>query len=904
MAFPTTPLDVKVELQGVATAGVWTDITAYTYTRNGGIQIQRGRQDEATSLQPGRANLTLNNRDGRFSPRNPTGAYYGKIGRNTPIRISALIGGRRMAGAGAVQAPDSAGLSVVGDIDIRFDAKLTDWVPNLVMVSKYGSAPNLSYRVYLNFDGYIVLNWSPDGTAFLTAESTVPLPQTTGRQAIRVTLDVNNGAGGNTATFYTAPTAAGPWVQLGATAVLPGVTSIFDSTSPVIIGNTTHAPEIYSVEIRNGIDGALVGNPIFSAQAEGATSFADAQGNTWTMTGSASVTARRYRFYGEVSSWPQSWDISGNDVWVPVEAAGVLRRLGQGATALKGPIYRANQTDPSIVAYWPLEDAEGSLTMGSGLSGGPPMTIGGAPELASSTVFAASEALPVLNGGSFSGPVNAYTATGTINVSCLMAVPAAADTDGATIVRIYTTGSAPRWDYNYNVSGGLTLRAYDSLGASILTQSVGFTNNGKLVALILELVQNGANVDYKMLTRATVEGGGLQFTGTLAGRTIGAVTYIQLNPEGALLGTVVGHPTVSSAVPVSIQEAIRGYAGETAGRRVERLCSEEGIAFTHYGDPDQSERMGAQKPARLLDLFAECEATDLGQVFESRDELGLAYRTRDSRQYQGAALAMAYGDLSELVPVEDDQGTRNDVTVTRIGGSSARVAVTTGALSTQAPPNGVGLYDESLELSLYTDSQLGNHAQWRATAGTVDEARYPEIRARLETPPFATSASLTDEALDVEHGDLITISDPPAWMPPDTIEQHTVGQIETLDPFAYGISFVCTPTTPAGSTTVYDHADARYSPGTSTLTSTITSTATGAAAISITTASGSPLWTTAPADFPMNIRIGGEVITLSAISGTSSPQSATVSARSVNGVVKGHTAGAAIDIDDPDYYSF
>lgn len=54
----------------------------------------------------------------------------------------------------------------------------------------------------------------------------------------------------------------------------------------------------------------------------------------------------------------------------------------------------------------------------------------------------------------------------------------------------------------------------------------------------------------------------------------------------------------------------------------------------------------------------------------------------------------------------------------------------------------------------------------------------------------------------------------------------------------------------------------------------------------------------------MNIRIGGEVITLSAISGASSPQSATVSARSVNGVVKSHSAGAAIDIDDPDYYSF
>lgn len=905
MAFPTSPLSVKVELQNIVSDGVWTDITSYVYDRDdSAIHIVRGRQDEGGGMQPSTCNLTLNNRDGRFSPRNPTGTYFGKIGRNTPIRISALIGSVRMAGAGNVSAPDSAGLSVVGDIDIRLDAKMTDWVPNLVFVSKYAGAPNLSYRVYLNSDGYVVLDWSPDGTTILTATSTVPLTQTTGRQAIRATLDVNNGAGGNTATFYTAPTAAGTWTQLGAPVVQSGVTSIFNSTSPVIVGNTTHAPEIYSVEIRNGIGGALVGNPIFTAQAEGAASFADAQGNTWTMTGSATVTARRYRFYGEVSAWPQSWDVSGNDVWVPVEASGVLRRLGQGATALKGPIYRAVQAEASVVAYWPLEDAEGSLSMGSGLSGGPPMAIGGAPELASSTVFAAAEALPVLNGGSFSGPVNPYTATGTVHASCLMAVPASADTDGATIMRVYTTGTAARWDYNYGVSGGLHLRAYDAFGALILSQSVGFQNNGKLVALILELVQNGADIDYKMLTRATVEGGGLQFTGTLAGRTLGAATYIQLNPEGALLGTVLGHLSVCSAAPANLQEPLRGWAGETAGRRVERLCSEEGIPFTHYGDPDQSERMGAQKPAALLALLAECETTDMGQVLESREELGLAYRTRDSRQYQGPVLAMSYDDLSELVPVEDDQGTRNDITVSRIDGSSARVAVASGPLSTQAPPNGAGLYDESIELSLYTDSQAAHQAQWRATEGTVDEARYPDITVRLESPAFSASSTLTDQALSVEHGDLITVSGLPAWLPPDTIRQHTIGQAETLGQYEYGISFVCTPATPAGSTTVYDHTDARYSPGTSTLTSGITSTATGAAAISITTAAGSPLWTTTPADFPMNIRIGGEVITLSAISGASSPQSATVSARSVNGVVKAHSAGAAIDIDDHDYYSF
>ena len=37
--------------------------------------------------------------------------------------------------------------------------------------------------------------------------------------------------------------------------------------------------------------------------------------------------------------------------------------------------------------------------------------------------------------------------------------------------------------------------------------------------------------------------------------------------------------------------------------------------------------------------------------------------------------------------------------------------------------------------------------------------------------------------------------------------------------------------------------------------------------------------------------MGGEVMTISAISGTSSPQTFTISARSVNGVVRAQTAG-------------
>lgn len=66
-----------------------------------------------------------------------------------------------------------------------------------------------------------------------------------------------------------------------------------------------------------------------------------------------------------------------------------------------------------------------------------------------------------------------------------------------------------------------------------------------------------------------------------------------------------------------------------------------------------------------------------------------------------------------------------------------------------------------------------------------------------------------------------------------------------------------------------------------------------------TTNAGSPLWTTAGADFPFDIRIDGEQITISGVSGVSSPQTFTASARSVNGIVATHNVGAAVSLWQP-----
>ncbi|MEV2203857.1 hypothetical protein AB0E11_28385, partial [Streptomyces fradiae] len=67
--------------------GAWVDISGYVYERDP-ITITRGRGAEDDRTSPASCTLTLNNRGGVFSPRNPRSPYYGLLQRNTPIRVS------------------------------------------------------------------------------------------------------------------------------------------------------------------------------------------------------------------------------------------------------------------------------------------------------------------------------------------------------------------------------------------------------------------------------------------------------------------------------------------------------------------------------------------------------------------------------------------------------------------------------------------------------------------------------------------------------------------------------------------------------------------------------------------------------------------------------------------------
>ncbi|HEY9415740.1 MAG TPA: alkaline phosphatase D family protein, partial [Pseudonocardia sp.] len=157
------------------------------------------------------------------------------------------------------------------------------------------------------------------------------------------------------------------------------------------------------------------------------------------------------------------------------------------------------------------------------------------------------------------------------------------------------------------------------------------------------------------------------------------------------------------------------------------------------------------------------------------------------------ALDYAGGHISPpFEPTEDDQNLRNSVTARRTdGGEALPVTLEEGPLSVQAPPDGVGIYDEAVTVDVATDEQLPSQAGWRVHLGTVDEARYPTVHVDLAANPDLGALLAAGQG-----GDRVTIANPPEGMPPDTIETIAEGGTELLGAYDWDITLNAAPGTP------------------------------------------------------------------------------------------------------------
>lgn len=187
--------------------------------------------------------------------------------------------------------PDAASLDITGDIDLRAKVSLDDWTPSAqnTILGKYNSTTSQrSYQLAITTAGNITIGWSTDGTATLSATSSVATGFADGSMHwIRATLDVDNGAAGKTATFYTSEDGV-TWTQLGTAQTTASTTSIFSGSAVLEVGSQNAGTsnrmtgKFYEAVVMNGIGGTEVAHPVAAV-----SSVTDATGKTWTINGTA-----------------------------------------------------------------------------------------------------------------------------------------------------------------------------------------------------------------------------------------------------------------------------------------------------------------------------------------------------------------------------------------------------------------------------------------------------------------------------------------------------------------------------------------------------------------------------------------------------------------------------------------
>jgi hypothetical protein len=942
MTFPQTPQAISVAL---LVAGTWTDITGDVYWRDG-ITIIRGAQNESSQAAPTRITMTLDNRTGKYSPRNPNSAYFGNLGRNSKVKVYTEFTGNLVGLPIAFQddnyisCPDSAATSITGDIDVRADIETrersADAYGTSVLATKWNTTGNQrSWNLTLDNStagvGRLVWQWSAAGTATTGTATSDDFPisllsRPKRRTVLRVTFDVDNGAGGNTATFYYSDTVDGPWIQIGDPVVTAGTTSIFNSTAVNVfgsdgsIGGDAIYGTIYGGKILNGIGGTVVASPDLNNATIGATTRVDAQGNTWTRgTGTFQLNTRSsVRGVGEISNFPPKRDTSGNDAYVQIEASGITRRLGQGkasaATGLREAILAG---DPQ--RYWPLTGGP-STTYGLSIddSGSysafvPPKRTSTNPTVA--WTFGSGDLGPFLppsfqmtNSGALSF---ASSTSVSANSTAYVAMDFVAKTTSAMgpLRAGFTDYLGQRWEIQVSESTNDLLVVYyapdgavSSLGSSAALDAL---TDGAAHHWRLELTDSGADTLWRVYIDGVSVANGTAAATQFQGMSSVLFRYQPTTAQPLSLGHIVSWSGTAPGA-TDLTTVLNGYLGEAAGTRIKRICDENSIRFYVQNDLADSLPVGSQYSESLLTQLRDAETADQGMLIEPVQDVGLSYRPLSSLYNQTAMLALDYSAHQldpPFEPVDDDLLTRNKIFATRRDGGSYTTELTTGRMSTLEPQDGgVGVYDTSNTYNVPNDAQLPTPANWALHLGTLDAARYPILKVNLAAPAMYNNQADSIAAHSVDLGDIITVDSASGAYIYDQIKALVVGYTERLNVFEHTIAFNCLPGAlydVATYATSSSSGSTHYDTGGSTVNGAHNSSTTS---LSVATATGNALWTTDANAFPFDINVAGERMTVSTITGASSPQTFTVT-RSVNGVTKAQASGADVRLFTTPYYA-
>lgn len=208
-----------------------------------------------------------------------------------------------------------------------------------------------------------------------------------------------------------------------------------------------------------------------------------------------------------------------------------------------------------------------------------------------------------------------------------------------------------------------------------------------------------------------------------------------------------------------------------------------------------TQRMGAQRRARLLELFQDAESVGLGILSEARNlDLGLRYNALGALYNYIPKLILTYDQANlsdDFLPVVDTQLIHNDVTVQDGNTNTARAVLRTGPNSTEQ----IGTFDKGpIILRVHSHTQLNSSAHWILHVRTVNEHRFPELTVELNRQPYIDDPVLFAAVAAIKVGDVIRVTNPPTWLPPGPLDLLVIGDTQDpIDQLHWTFKWNCVP---------------------------------------------------------------------------------------------------------------
>ena len=226
---------------------------------------------------------------------------------NSAVNCLVLNG---VAGNNYGWAPDSAALSITGEIDLRADIAATTYTPVInidIIAKRSGSAGEYVLRINQT-TGALSMFWYAGAAIQGPYNSTVTLPAAGVTAFQRIWVRVTRTA--TSVTFYTSSDGS-TWTQLGDAVDSSAASSATDSAVALSVGASDanfFSGLIYRAQIYNGINGTLAFDANFTTQTKLAPSFTESSANAATVqilsTGAtgARISGARDRYWGGLAA--------------------------------------------------------------------------------------------------------------------------------------------------------------------------------------------------------------------------------------------------------------------------------------------------------------------------------------------------------------------------------------------------------------------------------------------------------------------------------------------------------------------------------------------------------------------------------------------------------------------------